>query len=203
MNRFLLCLCLGLVTALSAMAQQDSSPSVNPSASPSGKNDPFGMKGFSKDRPKNARTIVTATQQATFDNANSVGQFLGGVVVQDPQFTLFCDKLTVYLNKNHKGMDHAFAEGHVIIVQDNVDDTGKPMKSIGRSGTAYFEPSTGKVTLKVWPSVQHGVDSQIATEEGTIMVLNRNGQSTTTGGSRTSITDTNGQGSGSGATPYN
>jgi hypothetical protein len=181
------------------MAQQDS-PSVNPSASSSGKTDPFGMKGLTKDRPKNARTVITATQEATFDNATSIGQFVGGVIVKDPQFTLFCDKLTVYLSKGHKGMDKAIADGHVVIVQDNVDDNGKPIKSIGRAGQAIFEPPTGNVTLKLWPSIQHGVDSQIATEEGTIMILNRDGRSKTIGGSTTSITDTSG--GSQGVTPF-
>ena len=81
------------------------------------------------------------------------------------------------------------AFGNVIIVQDNTDDTGKKVKSTGRSGKAVYEPVSGDVTLTIWPSVQHDINMQVATEQGTIMILNRNGKMTTKGGSRTVIVD--------------
>lgn len=184
-----------LLTALCAFstvhAQQGESPTMSPGAeAPKPAGDPFGMKIFTKDRPEDARTEITATKEATFDNASSIAEFEGRVVVKDPQFTLFCDKLKVTLNKERKGMQLAEATGNVSIVQENTDSSGKPMKSIGRGGKAVFEPASGDVTLTVWPQVQHGMNNQVATEAGTVMVLNRDGKSRTTGGSKTVIVDT-------------
>ncbi len=152
---------------------------------------PFGMKMLSKDRPKDAQTEITASKQATFDNASSIAEFEGKVIVRDPQFTLFCDRLKVTLNEKRKGIKVAEAVGNVVIVQENTDASGGKVKSIGRSGKAVFEPDTGKITLTVWPQVQHGINNQVATEESTVMILNRNGQSKTEGGSKTVIVDTN------------
>lgn len=146
--------------------------------------------GMGKDRPADAKTEITATKEATFDNAANVAEFVGNVVVRDPQFTLTCDKLRVTLSKNRKGMDVAEATGHVIIVQENTDNSGQKTKAIGRAGTATYVPATGEITLKIWPSVQQGINNQVATEEGTVMILNRSGKSTTTGGSKTLISDT-------------
>jgi len=173
------------------LAQTPDAPTMSPGTSGAKPaNDPFGMKVFTKDRPQNARTEITATKEATFDNASSIAEFEGRVVVRDSQFTLFCDKLKVTLNKERKGMQRAEASGNVSIVQENADASGKPVKSIGRGGKAIFEPATGDVTLTVWPQVQHGMNNQVATEEGTVMILNRDGKSRTTGGSKTVIVDT-------------
>jgi lipopolysaccharide transport protein LptA len=158
-------------------------------AEPAGTKDPLGVKGLTKDRPKDAKTEITSKKQATFDNATSVAEFEGSVVVKDPQFTLFCDKLRVTLGKDRKGLQLVEAFGNVIIVQDNTDDSGKKVKATGRSGKAVYEPVSGTITLTVWPSVQHDINMQVATEEGTVMTLNRNGKMTTKGGSRTVIVD--------------
>lgn len=154
------------------------------------KTDPFGINVLGKDRPKDAKTEITAKNEATFNNETNTATFVGNVVVKDAQFTLFCDNLVVTLNKNRKGMERAEAIGHVVIVQENTDEKGKVVKAIGRSGKAIYNPLTGEVTLLSWPSIQHGVNNQVATEEGTIMILNRNGRSQTTGGSKTMISET-------------
>jgi lipopolysaccharide transport protein LptA len=167
-------------------------PTRNPelsSESPGETKDPLGVKGLTKDRPKDAKTEITSKKQATFDNAKNVAEFEGSVVVKDPQFTLFCDQLRVTMSKDRKGLQLVEAFGNVIIVQDNTDETGKKVKSTGRSGKAVFEPISGDVTLTVWPSVQHDINMQVATEQGTVMILNRAGKMTTKGGSRTVIVD--------------
>ncbi len=146
--------------------------------------------GLGKDRPADAKTEITANKEATFDNAASVAEFVGRVVVRDPQFTLTCDRLKVTLSKNRKGMEVAEAIGNVVIVQENTEKSGQTTKAIGRSGLATYIPATGEVTLRNWPSVQQGMNNQVATEESTVMVLNRNGKSRTVGGSKTVITDT-------------
>ena len=187
-TRFLTTLLALAATAL--CNAQDPSPSMSGGSEDSSSSSPFGMKMLSKDRPKDAKTEITATQQATFDNAASIAEFEGKVVVRDPQFTLFCDKLKVTLNEKRKGIKVAEATGNVIIVQENTDAGGQKVKSIGRAGKAVFEPDTGRITLTIWPQVQHGINNQVATEEGTIMILNRDGRSQTTGSSKTMIVDT-------------
>lgn len=149
-----------------------------------------GFGALGKDRPKDARTEITATKEASFDNAASIAEFSGRVVVRDPQFTLTCDRLKVTLSKGRKGMELAEATGKVVIVQENTDANGKTTKAIGRAEKLTYVPATGEITLKVWPSVQQGINNQVATEESTIMILKRDGKSQTIGGSKTVISDT-------------
>ena len=187
--------CLGLFAAPVWSAPPNEKPTMSPelSGGSSEKRDPYGVKGLTKDRPKDAKTEITSKKQATFDNASSVAEFEGSVVVKDPQFTLFCDHLKVTLGKDRKGLQLVEAFGNVIIVQENTDEAGKKSKATGRSGKAVYEPISGDVTLTTWPSVQHDINMQVATEETTIMILNRSGKMTTTGGSRTVIVDNNPQ----------
>ena len=175
---------------------QETSPSMEPGGKPAGKSSMLGgtFAGISNDRPKDARTEITATKEASYDNTTSIAEFSGRVVVRDPQFTLTCDHLKVVLSKNRKGMELAEATGNVVIVQENTDSKGQASKAIGRAGVATYVPETGEVTLKIWPSVQQGINNQVATEEGTVMILNRKGKSQTRGGSKTLISDS-GEGS--------
>ena len=187
--------CLGLFAAPAWSAPPNEKPTMSPelSGGSSEKRDPYGVKGLTKDRPEGAKTEITSKKQATFDNASNVAEFEGSVVVKDPQFTLFCDQLKVTLGKDRKGLQLVEAFGNVIIVQENTDEAGKKSKATGRSGKAVYEPISGDVTLTTWPSVQHDINMQVATEETTIMILNRSGKMTTTGGSRTVIVDNNPQ----------
>jgi len=149
---------------------------------------PFGL--LSKDRPKDAKTEITAEKEALFDNVANTAEFRGRVVVRDPQFTLTCDELKVNIRKDHKGMERAEAIGNVVIVQENQEANGEKTKSIGRSGRALYIPETGDITLTVWPQVQQKQNNQVATEESTRMILNRDGKSRTYGPSKTVIVDT-------------
>jgi lipopolysaccharide transport protein LptA len=170
-----------------AHAQQ--TPSMSGGEQP--KSTPAGaFAGLGKDRPADAKTEILANKEATFDNAASVAEFTGNVIVHDPQFTLTCDRLRVTLSKSRKGMELTEAFGNVVIIQENTDKSGKPSKAIGKAGFASYVPETGEITLKSWPSVQQNVNTQVGTEEGTIMFLNRNGKSHTVGPSKTVITDT-------------
>jgi len=184
--------CLALLAVPGWSAPPNEKPTMSPElggGASSEKKDPFGVKGLTKDRPKDAKTEITSKKQATFDNATSVAEFEGSVVVKDPQFTLFCDQLRVTMSKDRKGLQLVEAFGNVIIVQENTDDAGKKTKATGRSGKAVYEPVSGDVTLTTWPSVQHDINMQVATEESTVMILNRGGKMTTKGGSRTVIVD--------------
>ncbi len=162
------------------------------------KSDPNGLGVFSNDRPKNAKTEITAKGEATFDNATGIATFTTSVFVKDPQFNLYCDKLTVYLNKDRKGIERAEAEGKVVIVQENTNEKNEIVKSIGRAGKAVFVPSTGDATLTAipglppegnWAQLQQGINNQVATDEKTVMILNRAGRLRTIGPSRVMLVD--------------
>jgi lipopolysaccharide transport protein LptA len=142
-----------------------------------------------KSRPQNARSIIDCEDGAWFDDASNTIEFSGKVVVTDPQFTLTCDQLNVVMNDNRQGLKKATAKGNVVIHQENVNDHGEVIKSIGKGGEAIYEPGTGDVTLKYWPQIQQGVSYQVATEEATIMILNNKGTSRTIGQSRSMIVD--------------
>ncbi|MFZ9920093.1 MAG: LptA/OstA family protein [Terrimicrobiaceae bacterium] len=142
------------------------------------------------ERPKGAKTEITASEEATFDNEKNVAEFKGRVVVKDPQFTLTCDKLTVQLGKDRGGIELAEATGSVIVVQELQNPKPGQQKAIGRAGKMSYKPDTGDVTLREWPSIQQGINNQVATEAGTVMYLKSSGESRTVGGSKTVITDT-------------
>lgn len=163
---------------------------MNPEKKDSG-GDLLGMGGLSKDRPKDAKTEITARTSATFDNATSIAEFEGNVVVKDPQFNLFCDRLKVTMAKDRKGLALVEAFGHVVIVQETTDESGKPTKSTGWADKTVYDPATGDITLTGSPSVQHDINKQVATEPGTVMILNRDGKMTTKGGSKSTLQGTN------------
>jgi lipopolysaccharide transport protein LptA len=142
------------------------------------------------ERPKGAQTEITASKQATYDNEKSVAEFQGDVVVRDPQFTLTCDTLTVRLDKDRKGIEVAEARGNVVVVQQLESAKANQEKAIGRAGVMLYKPATGEVTLREWPSIQQGINNQVATESSTVMILRATGESKTVGGSKTVITDT-------------
>ncbi len=176
---------LGFATA----AFTQTSPTMSPNEGAAAKTDPAGLGLLQKDRPKGAKTEITAEESATFDNDANLAIFTGKVVVVDPQFRLFCDKLNVYLNAERKGLDRAEAVGNVTIIQENVDDNGDIVKSIGRAGKALFEPTTGDITLTVAPQIQQGINNHVAATPETVMILNRQGRLDTIGKSRTTIID--------------
>jgi len=133
-------------------------------------------------------TIITATQEASFDSQNSVAIFTGDVQVQDPQFSMTCDRLTVQLDKDNGGIKQAEADGSVLIVSISKDKNGGPdTKSTGKADRAIYTPGNGQIALSGTPQIQQGGNLHIATEAGTRMLLFRDGRLKTVGGSRTII----------------
>lgn len=167
-----------------ALAQDQQAPSMEAS---NGRQPGF-FNALGSERPAGAQTEITANKEASFDSESNVAEFVGRVVVKDPQFTLNCDRLKVILSKDRKGIDTAEATGNVIIVQEKTDATSP--KAIGRAGEVTYKPAAGEVVLRGWPSIQQGINNQVATEASTVMVLRSNGQSRTIGGSKTVIADT-------------
>lgn len=166
----------------------DLSPSldVGKSSNPA-KKDPLGLGSLGQQRPPDAKTEITAQKQATFDNNKGVATFEGNVLVVDAQVDIKCDKLTVYLAKDRKGMERAEAEGSVVIIHKGTDTNGRRNESIAQAETAIYVPASGDVTLIGWPQVRQGINNHLATEESTRMILNREGRMTTEGPSRTVI----------------
>ena len=186
-------LALALVLALLPVAfAQEESPTPVPAMDQMESDSKKGPGFFSPmgDRPKGARTEITATKEATFDNEKNIAEFEGGVVVRDPQFTLTCDRLTVRLDKDRKGIETAEARGNVVVVQETANSKTPGDKAVGRAGLMIYKPATGEVTLREWPSIQQGINQQVATESSTVMFLRASGESKTVGGSKTVITDT-------------
>lgn len=158
-------------------------------------------------------TEITATQEASFDNAKQVAVFLGNVRVTDPQFKLTCKKLTAYLKKaapattaaaspapadsaepadsGGGGLRSAVAEGSVVIVQEKPDaEGGGVTRYVGRSDRAEYDAVTGNMRLIGSPQVQEGINLHIATDPSTVMVLRRDGRTMNTiGPSRTIISE--------------
>ena len=160
-------------------------------------------------------TEITCTGETNFDAKAGMAVFIKEVKVNDPQFALTADKLTAYLKKTSKealksgtsatpsptpaakpddaaspasGLDRAVAEGNVVITQDKVDEkTGEVTHYIGKGARADYNAASGEMTLSGWPQIQQGLNNQVATEEGTVMKMDKEGHLTTKGPSTTVI----------------
>jgi len=143
-------------------------------------------------------TEITCTGEASFDAQTNTAVFLKDVKVTDQQFTLIANKLTVHFKKIEKeaestkpsvgGMECVVAEGHVVITQEKVDEkTGEKTRYVGRAAKAVYDAEKGTITLSGWPQIQQGLNTQVATAEETIMVLDRAGRMHTKGPSQTMI----------------
>ncbi len=142
-----------------------------------------------EEAPPEDAIVITAEDEAQFDSNKRVAIFLGKVAVDDKRFYLTCDKLTVYLKKGEEGgMERAEAEGSVNILQKKEGEDSSEL-SRGRAQRAVYEPDKGTVTLIGAPEVQQGINLHRASEFGTRMILNPNGQLQTDGPSRTFIQD--------------
>gem|GEM_PF-342514 len=88
------------------------------------------------------------------------------------------------------GLDHAVAEGDVVIVEQKPSaNGGKPEVDIGKAAKAKFNNKTGEMVLFGWPQLQQGINTHIALAESTVMTLTRDGHLKTDGPSRTVIQD--------------
>ena len=87
------------------------------------------------------------------------------------------------------GIDHAKAEGHVIIIQKRPPaKPGEEAKiSIGRAAEADFDNKTGDMLLRGTPSVEQNGNTHVALSPSTTMTLHRDNSMTTVGPSRTVI----------------
>ena len=162
-------------------------------------------------KPQAGATEITATHEASFDQQTRQAVFTGNVKVKHPQFTLTAQKLIAVLKKeathaakpaespvhtpdlpgSEGGLEKVIAEGEVVIIQDKpTTDGGTPTRYVAKAARAEYDAATGNVTLSGWPQVSQGINMQVATESSTVMILNKDGKMTTSGGSKTLIQDT-------------
>jgi len=89
--------------------------------------------------------------------------------------------------KGGGGLEKATAEGHVVITQEKRDAGGSVTKNVGRGTKAIYEADTGDITLYGMPQVQQGFNTCIATDESTVITLNRDGRMKVIGPHKTVI----------------
>lgn len=93
------------------------------------------------------------------------------------------------------GFERAIAEadpGNVVtVMQDKEELDGSRSHSIGHGKKCHYDATTGDITLYGKPDVQQGINTCIATDESTVMTLNRDGHMRVTGPHKTVIRDQN------------
>jgi lipopolysaccharide export system protein LptA len=91
------------------------------------------------------------------------------------------------------GLEKAIAEADpgkiVTVVQEKNEADGTLSRSIGHGKKVHFDSVTGDITLTGKPDVQQGINTCIATDESTIMILNRDGHMRVTGPHKSVIRD--------------
>ena len=87
------------------------------------------------------------------------------------------------------GIDHARAEGHVVILQKKAPTKpGEEEKiSIGRGEVGTFDNKTGDMVLLGWPSLEQNGSSLIASAESTVMTIHRDSSLNTEGPCKTRL----------------
>jgi lipopolysaccharide export system protein LptA len=92
------------------------------------------------------------------------------------------------------GLERAIAEADpgnvVIITQDKVESDGSITKNIGKGRKVTYDAATGNIVLTGMPNIQQGINLFVATDESTVMTLNRNGHVTFAGPTKTILKDT-------------
>jgi lipopolysaccharide export system protein LptA len=91
------------------------------------------------------------------------------------------------------GLERAIAEadpGNVCTVtQEKKEVDGSTSRSIGHGKKVVYDAGTGDITLTGRPDVQQGINTCVATDESTIMILKRDGHMRVTGPHKTVIKD--------------
>ncbi len=181
--RFPRCLVIAGLFALSATVSvsvaQDSGESSKPNA---GGGALIGGSG---------ETTIYADQQAEFDSKAKRAVFRGNVRVKDAEFFIKCDRLTTYVDEAGEGLSTAEAEGNVRVIQEKRKPDGSKQISTGRGRRLLYDAKTGEAKLMGRPQVQEGINLHIAENDSTVMILRRDGQLKTIGGSRTVINPKN------------
>jgi lipopolysaccharide export system protein LptA len=170
------------------------------------------QSGAAEAEPKAKGSTEITAMEATFDNRKHEAVFTRNVTVNDPEFSVTCDRLIAMLKhsgspsdakpterspaaapktgaKNKGGLERAIAEGNVVIKQSKVEADGTTSQSFGRAQKADYNAVTGDIVLSGMPTVQQGINQCIATAPETVMTLNRDRNMKVVGPHRTIISD--------------
>lgn len=160
---------------------------------------------------------ITAQKSAFFDANNNYGIYTGDVKARHPQMYIECEELELFMAKQEGGVlgapkpkkpapaasdadivapskkkaentappiDKADARGPMVTVEKVAEDGEL---QIGHCKHLIYDGKTGNTTLLEWPQVQAGNRLHKATEAGCIMVIDKAGKLTTTGGHETIV----------------
>ncbi|OYW71820.1 MAG: hypothetical protein B7Z37_26675 [Verrucomicrobia bacterium 12-59-8] len=159
---------------------------------------------------------ITAQKSAFFDANLGYGIYTGEVKARHPQMYIECEELEIYMAKQEGGgvlgapkpktpgptakdsdilappkkvssappIDKADARGPMVTVE-KISEDGE--LQIGRCKHLIYDGKTQRTTLLEWPQVQAGNQLHKATEAGCVMIIDKNGKLTTTGGHETLI----------------
>ncbi|MFZ2278363.1 MAG: LptA/OstA family protein [Prosthecobacter sp.] len=159
---------------------------------------------------------ITATKSSFFDANNNYGIFTGDVKARHPQMYIECEELELFMTKQEGGVlgapkpkkvgpaakdadilaapkkpantdppiDKADARGPMVTIE-KISEDGE--LQIGHCKHLIYDGKTKQTTLLEWPQVQAGNQLHKATEAGCIMIIDKNGKLTTTGGHETLI----------------
>lgn len=209
MKKFPTLLCAIALLHACGVAAQEPKPSDTGKLSPAVE-EAEKKSADAKPAEKRGPTEITATKEASFNAKQRTAVFLGNVQIDDPEFKLNAEKLTVYMKKQTPssdpkakaganpvmektgggGLEKAVAEGNVVIEKMQPDGNGgQPVRYTGKAARVEYNAATGDAILSGWPRVQQGINMHVATEQSTVMYLNREGRMRTEGGSRTTIVD--------------
>jgi hypothetical protein len=159
--------------------------------------------------------VITAQKGAFFDAKKGYGLYNGNVRARHPRMYIACEELEIFMKqgaatkaattkpapntpaakdsdilapvqKKDEGppIEKADARGPMVTVE-KISDTGE--LQVGHCKHLIHDGNTGSTTLLEWPQVQSGNKLHKSTEAGCIMVIDKNGQLTTTGGHETII----------------
>lgn len=160
---------------------------------------------------------ITAQKSAFFDANNNYGIYTGDVKARHPQMYIECEQLELFMAKQEGGVlgatktkkpapaasdadivapskkktentappiDKADARGPMVTVEKVAEDGEL---QIGHCKHLIYDGKTKLTTLLEWPQVQAGNQLHKATEAGCIMIIDKTGKLTTTGGHETLI----------------
>jgi lipopolysaccharide export system protein LptA len=216
------------------------------------------LSAYTGKKGKTENTTEITAMEATFDQKSHQAVFLRDVFVDNPEFSVNCDKLTAFLKHSEGeepkasddakgaakpeekpaaatpapkpdagpkgatrrgphataatakatpapvkppekvapptdaktgGLDKAIAEGNVVIIQDKVEADGTVSHNLAHAKKAVYEAGSGDITLYGHPDAARGVNTVIALEEGTIIIMNRDGRMHAVGPHKTTIKD--------------
>ncbi len=159
---------------------------------------------------------ITAQKSAFFDANNNYGIYTGDVKARHPQMYIECEELELFMAKQGGSVlgapkpkktgpaakdadilaapkkaansappiDKADARGPMVTIE-KISEDGE--LQIGHCKHLIYDGKTEQTTLLEWPQVQAGDRLHKATEAGCIMVIDKTGKLTTTGGHETII----------------